>query len=104
MPSDDATIDGLLTAHGFAEDQRRDRRRDPPLGAFVGWVDTAWPHPSTPVLRFQDVHHIPRPDAQPVELLHALEAVRAARTGARRTCQFCQAVDTPGRMHDNKTC
>jgi hypothetical protein len=81
LRSGDTTIDVLLATNGFAEDQPsvwRDHNGEivvavHPLGAFVGWVDTAWPHPSIPVLTLQDVRHIPRSDAQPVELLHSPE-------------------------------
>jgi hypothetical protein len=103
--------DGLLSACGFVEQAGLWRDSEDqvavavhPLGLFVGWVDTAWPHPGNPVVYLQDVQHIPHADTQTAQLLKAVQAAQTARAKALETCRRCRAVLTPGRMHDDKTC
>jgi hypothetical protein len=73
-----------------------------PVGMFVGWVDTAWPHPSEPVRQLKDVEHYSGPDPESVS--QAVATCLAKRERALQTCQFCERTFTPGNMVDSQTC
>jgi hypothetical protein len=71
-------------------------------GAFVGWVDTAWAGPGTPVHRLEDAMHVPPEFAD--SLAETIDRVRALREAALRSCRYCGARHTPGYMHTEDVC
>jgi hypothetical protein len=75
-----------------------------PLGAFVGWVDVSWPHPSTAVSVLEAVRHVPHSEIQAAELAQALESARRSRADAVRPCIYCEIGYTPGHMHSDNVC
>jgi hypothetical protein len=71
-------------------------------GAFVGWVDAAWPDPGRPVHVLEDVVHVPPEFCE--DLAATIDRVRVLREAALRTCRYCGARNTPGHMHSEDVC
>ena len=71
-------------------------------GAFVGWFDTVWSGPGTPVRQLRDVVHVPAESSY--ELDHVLTQVRERYVAALRLCNYCGRQQTPGHMHSDDVC
>ena len=74
-----------------------------PSGAFVGWLDTAWPGPGSPALVLEQATHLPTSECGGLDsaLRSALAAAGNARRAALRSCRYCGLELTPGHMHDD---
>jgi hypothetical protein len=72
-------------------------------GAFVGWLDVAWPSPARPEWQLRDVVHL-RPFDVEQGLDPALADARAKRATALRQCRFCGERHLPGHMHSEDVC
>ncbi len=71
-----------------------------PAGAFVGWLDVAWPHGHEPVPQLRGVEHVVAAHALEDALLRARRQLQRAL----RTCRMCRQRFVPGHMHCDEIC
>ncbi len=72
-------------------------------GVFIGWLDVAWPSPSSPVHELKDVVHLPLPGAAE-RLSRTIDSARAHARAELRECRHCRSQVTPGHMESDDVC
>jgi len=75
-------------------------------GLFVGWLDVAWPHPTTPAAVLKGIVHVaePRDERSRADLRAQLRRARKQRTRLLRVCSTCGESVVPGLMHEKDLC